>query len=182
MFNYFFDKLVHLSKPHLYPKNVEHVRDKLKDEMDVDFYEPWYDKDNAARLKTCSVYEFVAKIEGILMDSHETRTRETHESGHPGHKMVNGPNKPRDGPIVDWVAVGLAAYKGTTSAGKNIVSLFTNKGSREAKWNEELEQMLNGAHSHIQKSQESLVNDLIKRRNDALESWKVMLGQGGEAV
>jgi hypothetical protein len=165
MFTYFYDKLVHLSKPHLHPKNVERVRDKLKTEMDLDFYENWsYNLDNAAHIRTYSVYGFVAKIEGILTDSYETHTHETHDSGHPSHTVTNGPNRPRGGPSVDWIAVGLAA-------GKSIASMF----KISQKWNEELEQMLDGAHSHIQQSQELLVCDLIKKRNDALESWKEVL-------
>lgn len=181
MFNYFRDKLVHLSKPHLHPKHVRHVRDKLKAEMDVDFYETWnYNLEKTACIRTYSVYEFVAKIDGILVDSHETRMHETHESNHPRHKIVNGPNRPRSGPSVDWAAVGLAAVKGTTSAGKNIVSLF--KGSQEAKWNEELEQMFDGAQFHIQESQNLLVDGLIKERNDALESWTKVLREGNETI
>jgi hypothetical protein len=165
MFTYFRDKLVHLSKPHLHPKAVKHVQDKLKNEMDLDFYENWsYNLDNTARIRTYSVYEFVARIEGILTDSHETHTHETHDSGHHSHTVANGHNRPRGGPSVDWIAVGLAA-------GKGIASMF----KISQKWKEELEQMFDGAHSQIQKRQESLADDLIKKRNDALESWKELL-------
>jgi len=133
--------------------------------MDLNFYENWsYNLDKAACIRTYSVYEFVAKIEGILTDSHETHTHETHDSGHPSHAVTNGPNRPRSGPSVDWVAVGVAA-------GKSIASMF----KISQKWNEELEQMLDGADTQIRKSQKSLVDDLIKKRNDALESWKEVL-------
>jgi hypothetical protein len=168
MFTYFRDKLAHLSKPDLHPRNVKHVQGKLKTEMGLDLYENWdYNFNNEARIRTYSVYEFVAKIEGILTDSDETTTHETHDSGHPSHALANGPNRPRGGQSgVDWVAVRLAASKG-------IASMF----KMSQKWNEELEKMFEGAHSYIQKSQKSVADDLIEKRNNALESWKEVLGE-----
>jgi hypothetical protein len=173
MFHCIFDQLVHLSRT--YPKNVGHVRSKLKAEMGVDFYENWsYNFDNAApRITTYSVYEFVGKIETILIGAHE---RHTHESGHSRHKSANGPHKPREGPNVDWHAVGKAALTGTASAVEKGLSML--KGSHESKWNGDLQQMFDNAHSHIQAAQELLANKIIGLRKNELESWNKILREG----
>jgi hypothetical protein len=169
MFTYFFDHFVHLSKTHR--NNVDNARSKLKEEMDVDFFENWSENlRNVKHITNYSVYEFVGKIEGTLIGSQE---RHAHESGHPRHKVVDGPRKPREGPDVDWSALGSAAIRGTASVGRKGLSLL--KGSHESKWNGELNQMFEEAHLRIQKSQEELTSSLIGQRNDELDLWKKAL-------
>ena len=176
MFTYFFDHFVHLSRAHR--NNVDNVRSKLKEEMGVDFFENWGENlKNVKHITSYSVYEFVGKIEGTLIGSPE---RHTQESEHPRHKMVDGPRKPRDGPDVDWSALGLAALKGTASVGRKGLSLL--KGSHEPKWNDELDQMFDNAHLRIQKRQEELISSLIRQRNDELDLWKKALRNEREIV
>jgi len=138
--------------------------------MEVDFYENWdYNMKNGGRLTTYSVYEFVGKIEDILIGSHESRMR---ESGPYIPKVVNSPHIPKDAPNVDWAAVTIAV-RGTASVGKNVFSHLS--GSHEPKWRSEIQKMLDGVQDLIQERQKMRADRMIGMRNAELERWKKAL-------
>jgi hypothetical protein len=139
--------------------------------MEVDFYKNWTKNiENGGRLTTYSVYEFVRKIEDILIGSHKSRAR---QSGSHMHKVVNSPHKPKDGPKVDWAAA-------TAAAGKNVFSHMS--GSHEPEWSGEIEKMFDGAQDKIQMRQETRAREMIKLRNAESEKWKKALQDGNETV
>lgn len=176
VFTYFFDQLVHLSKKH--PNDVKQARNKLKTEMEVDFYENWKTNvENGGRLTTYSVYEFVRKIDDILLGAHERRAS---ESGPHRPKVVNAPHKPKENPNPDLAAATKAGVKGTASAATKMFSRLS--GSDKPGWSSEKRKMFDDAHDHIQKRQEMLADELIVLRNAELERWKKALQDGNETV
>lgn len=106
--------------------------------------------ENGRRLTTYSVYEFVKKIEDLLIDSHESWV---HESG---------PYIPRQAPEVDWAVVG-----------KKMLSYLS--GSHELKWRSEIQKMFDGAQDLIQIRQKMRADEMIGLRNAELLRWKKAL-------
>jgi hypothetical protein len=166
VFTYFFDRLVHLDKIH--SQNVRQVRNKLKDEMEVDFYENW--SSNKECLTNYSVYKFVGEMEDILIASHGRRASEASESGPHGPRVGDAPRKQKDmPPDPDWAVLG-----------QKVVSLLF--GSHEPGWRNALEKMFDDAHDHIRKRQEMLAGKLIGLRDAELERWKTALRDRQETV
>jgi len=112
VFTHFFYQLVHLDKNH--PRNVRQVRKDLETGMEVDFYESWSENvKKGGLLTTCSVYEFVGRIEDILLGSHERQARES--SPH-GSKGSDASRKPKEmPPKADWAAAGESSRYGDIS-------------------------------------------------------------------
>jgi hypothetical protein len=163
VFTYFYEQLVSLSAKH--DRNVIQVRNKLKNAMEVDFYKNWeQNMENGNRLKTYSVYEFVWKIERILIGSHESRAHE------PGPHMAQVVHRPREPPRVDWTAVGNAVGSAVGNAFSRL------SGPNE--WRSDIDKMFNGAQERIQKRQTTRANELIELRNAELEKWKKALQDG----
>src|SRR5271154_5379031 len=148
VFTHFFYQLVHLDKNH--PRNVRQIRKDLETGMEVDFYENWSENvKKGGVFTTYSVYEFVGRIEDILLGSHERQARES--SPH-GSKGSDASRKPKEmPPKADWAAAGGAVAKGAISAGKKLVSYLSNSPeSHGPGWSSELQKMFEGTHDFIQ--------------------------------
>jgi hypothetical protein len=137
----------------------------------VDFYKDWrYNTRDGGRLTTYSVYEFVGKLEDIIIGSHESSAPET--SPHT-HKVANVSHKPKEPPIVDWGEAAMATTKGALAFGKSVLSHLS--GLHEAKWKSAIEKMFKGAQDRIVERHKMRADEMIKRRNAELERWKKAL-------
>jgi hypothetical protein len=140
--------------------------------MEVDFCKSWrkINTGNGGCLTTYSVYEFVAKLEDILIGPHESPE---HESGTNMHKVANVPHRLRDDPDVDWFAATMAAAKGAVALSKNAFEHLP--GSHKIQWKKEIVKMFDEAQVLIQNRQETRADEMIKWRNTEVEKRKKAL-------
>jgi hypothetical protein len=142
--------------------------------MGVDFYKNWrYNTRDGGRLTTYSVYEFVGKLEDIIIGSHESSAPET--SSHT-HKVANVSHKPKEFPIVNWGRAAIGTTKGAVALGKSVLSHLS--GFHESKWKSAIEKMFNGAQDRIVERRKMRADEMIKWRNAELEKWRKALQDG----
>jgi len=142
--------------------------------MGVDFYKnSSKNMENGGRLATYSVYEFVGKLEDLIIGR-------AHESGPHRPKIVDAPHKLKDAPDVDWSAAAKAAVRETASVSKRVFSYLS--GSHDPKWRSEIQNMFEGAQKLIEERQKIRADEIIVSRNDKLEAWKKALQDEQEIV
>jgi hypothetical protein len=139
--------------------------------MELNFYKRWSDNmKDGVPLPTCSVCEFVRKLEGILSDSHQIKAP---ESDLKATEAVDAPHmgKPKDPPLVNWGGAVVAVSDEIRGVGKRLFPFLL--GSHE--WRIEMTKMFDSAQVLILDRQKSKADGLIQSRNDELKEWKKAL-------